>query len=158
MTFGNFSKNERLGVANCNTPRAKNFSATVLDLDGSYMIYQEEIVHSNSWIAGPQTAEAAICGTADSERKNRFFLREVSLVDSCWGRRNYSSGLNNNYQKQLRKEEYWLTFYVQNEPGTGITQTVLPGSCIRPDFGRAWPIKTISIIYQTARRKRSARV
>ncbi len=88
MPLGNIPWTNRLGISNSRAPNASEFANMVLRLPTSILIYQEQLVHSQTWAHGPTNAAAEWCGAMDAEKNQLTTLREISTHDSVFARRN----------------------------------------------------------------------
>ncbi len=88
MPLGNIPWTNRLGISNSRAPNASEFANMVLRLPTDILIYQQQLVHSQTWAQGPTIAAAEWCGAMDAEINQTTTLREISTHDSVFARRN----------------------------------------------------------------------
>lgn len=114
----------RLGIANAVVSYGPEFARDVMKLSATCLVYQQHLVHSNQWDAGPAAASADYCysadSTANSDPTSRRILRQVAAHDSQFGRMNVTQSPNYKFtdftSSFYYNQYYGQKFYVGNEP------------------------------------------
>lgn len=123
MPLGSISQGNRLGIANCAMPYASSFAYNVLNIWYTLPMYQQQLVRSTAYSEGPTVASADWgCNPSDSESSLSQTLREISVVDTQFARRNISQGAQNFFNHRI--SNWNQIYYLNNEPDAGN----LPGS------------------------------
>jgi hypothetical protein len=123
MPFGKVLWSRRLGIANISVYNAANFGHVVLRLPSQSLVYGQQLVRAKQEGEGPDRAGTdTCCGllTADSEIDRQTTVREISVHDTQFARRNISSNQHGAITcpslPSHRGNYTWQIYYVNNEP------------------------------------------
>jgi hypothetical protein len=110
MPFANLGTLRRLGVANVAFPEAYRWARQVLRLPSGgtsspyFPVYQQQLVHrAGAKEEGPSSAAAETCATAvaDLEHSLANTIREISVHETVFARRNIGAAVTVNPQYSL---------------------------------------------------------
>ena len=127
MPFSNLNTRWRLGIANSLVTNASRWAKEVIRLPSdtfnrNFPVYQQQLVRrSTLWEGGPSSAAAETCSGSQSDSEVGFsnVIREISVHDTVFARRNISAASTANPSFCLNAHSggwYGQTYYLNNEP------------------------------------------